>query len=108
VRLATPVGDSGILAAPPAVRETMFAYIGESVERAWTAFSGIFHATNEAFALWQREAFTASEETREIAQKSMDYAEQNLTTTYRFTQTLMQANHMTMTELVRLQSEFLA
>ena len=109
------------------IRDMVRTYVEQSVAKAWTAFGGILHATNEALVQWQSEVYVTSKEASEIAYKSsmsyaeqsmattfqfahklirsMSYAEQNTVTTFQFAQKLMEAKNAT--EVLRLQSEYL-
>jgi len=82
------------------------AFVEQSVAQARTAFDGIAQAANQAVAQWKGQAETARAGASEIAHKSMAFAEQNMSSTFDFAQKLMHAKDPT--EVMRLQSEFLA
>jgi phasin len=89
------------MAMPAEIR----AIVEQSVAQARTAFDGIFDAANKAMAQFEGSANAARHGANEIADKSMAYAEKNMTATLDFAQKLMQAKHPT--DVMRLQSEFL-
>jgi phasin len=82
------------------------AFVEQSVAQARTAFDGIAQAANQAVAQWKGQAEAARAGASEIAHKSMAFAEQNMSSTFDFAQKLMYAKDPT--EVMRLQSEFLA
>lgn len=82
------------------------AFVEQSVAQARTAFDGIAQAANQAVAQWKGQAEAARAGASEIAHKSMAFAEQNMSSTFEFAQKLMYAKDPT--EVMRLQSEFLA
>jgi len=82
------------------------AFVEQSVAQARTAFNGVVEAANQAVAQWQGQAQSARSGVAEIAHKSMGYAEKNMAATFDFAQKLMHAKDPT--EVMRLQSEFLA
>jgi phasin len=82
------------------------AFVEQSVSQARTAVNGVVDAANKAVAQWQGQAESARSGASEIAHKSMGYAEKNMAATFDFAQKLMQAKDPT--EVMRLQSEFLA
>jgi phasin len=82
------------------------AFVEQSVTQARTAFDGIAQAANQAVAQWKGQAEAARAGASEIAHKSMAFAEQNMSSTFDFAQKLMHAKDPT--EVMRLQSEFLA
>ena len=82
------------------------AFVEQSVAQARTAFDGIAQAANQAVAQWKGQAEAARAGASEIAHKSMAFAEKNMSSTFDFAQKLMHAKDPT--EVMRLQSEFLA
>jgi len=82
------------------------AFVEQSVAQARTAFDGIVQAANQAVSQWHGQAQAARAGASEIAHRSMAYAEQNMEATFDFAQKLMHAKDPT--EVVRLQSEYLA
>jgi phasin len=82
------------------------AFVEQSVSQARTAFDGIVQAANQAVSQWHGQAEAARAGASEIAHKSMSYVEQNMASTFEFAQKLMNAKDPT--EVMRLQSEFLA
>ena len=89
-----------------AMPNEMRAFVEQSVAQARTAFDGIAQAANQAVAQWKGQAEAARAGASEIAHKSMAFAEQNMSSTFDFAQKLMHAKDPT--EVMRLQSEFLA
>jgi phasin len=82
------------------------AFVEQSVSQARNAFDGIVKAANQAVSQWQGQAEAARAGASEIAHKSMGYVEHNMSSTFEFAQKLMHAKDPT--EVMRLQSEFLA
>jgi phasin len=89
-------------AIPPEMR----TFAEQSVVQARKAFDGFIEAANQAFGHFQGQAMAARSSAQEIAQKSMTYAEQNVSATFDFAQKLMQAKDPT--EIMSLQSEYLS
>ena len=89
-----------------AMPDEVRAFVEQSVSQARTAFDGIAQAANQAVAQWKGQAEAARAGASEIAHKSMAFAEQNMSSTFDFAQKLMHAKDPT--EVMRLQSEFLA
>src|ERR1700729_4544254 len=89
-------------AIPPEMR----TFAEQSVVQARKAFDGFIEAANQAFGQFQGQAMAARSSAQEIAQKSMTYAEQNVSATFDFAQKLMRAKDAA--ELMGLQSEYLS
>jgi len=89
-------------AVPPEMR----AFAEQSVAQARKAFDGFLQAANQAVEHLQSHAQAAHSGATEIAQKSMAYAEQNVTATFDFAQKLMQAKDAA--DVMALQSEYLS
>jgi phasin len=81
------------------------AFAEQSVAHARKAFEGFMQAANQAVGQMQGTAQTAHSNASEIAQKSIEYAEQNVAATFDFAQRLMRAKDGA--ELMGLQSEYL-
>lgn len=88
-----------------AMPEEIRAFIEQSVQQARTAFDGIFEAAHKAIGHFEGNAKAARTAATEIADKSIAYAEKNMTATFEFAEKLMQAKNPT--EVMKLQSEFL-
>jgi len=88
-----------------AMPEEIRAFVEQSVQQARTAFDGIFEAAQKAIGQFEGNAKAARTAAAEIADKSMAYAEKNMTATFDFAQKLMQAKNPA--EVMQLQSEFL-
>ena len=89
-----------------AVPNELRSFAEQSVTQARKAFEGFIQAANQAVGQIRGRAQAAHSSASEIAQKSMDYAEQNVAATFDFAQKLMHAKDPT--EVMRLQSEYLA
>jgi phasin len=78
----------------------------QSVTQARKAFEGFVQAANQAVGQMQGQTQAAHRGAAEIAHKSMQYAEQNVATTFDFAQKLMHAKDAA--EVMALQSEYLS
>jgi phasin len=81
------------------------SFAEQSVAQARKAFEGFIAAANQAVGQMQGQAQAAHSSASEIAHKSMQYAEQNVATTFDFAQKLMRAKDAA--EVMGLQSEYL-
>jgi phasin len=88
-----------------AIPNEMRAFAEQSVAQARKAFDGFLQAANQAVGQMHGKAQAAHSGASEIAQKSMEYAQQNVATTFDFAQKLMHAKDAG--ELMGLQSEYL-
>lgn len=88
-----------------AVPDELRSFAEQSVAQARKAFEGFIEAANQAVGQMQGRADAAHSGASEIAQKSMDYAEQNVAATFEFAQKLMGAKNAA--EVMGLQSEYL-
>jgi phasin len=88
-----------------AVPNELRSFAEQSVTQARKAFEGFIQAANQAVGQIHGQAQAAHSSASDIAQKSMDYAEQNVAATFDFAQKLMHAKDAT--EVMGLQSEFL-
>jgi phasin len=84
----------------------MRAFAEQSVTQARQAFEGFVQAATQAVGQLQGSAQAAQSGATEIAQKSINYAEQNVAATFDFAQKLMKAKDGA--EVLGLQSEFLS
>ncbi len=89
-----------------AIPNEMRAFAEQSVAQARKAFDGFIQAANQAVSHLHGRAQAAHSGATEIAQKSMNYAEQNVAATFDFAQKLMQAKDAA--EIMGLQSEYLS
>ncbi|MGH6671531.1 MAG: phasin family protein [Xanthobacteraceae bacterium] len=83
----------------------MRSFAEQSVAQARQAFEGFLQAANQAVGQAHGQAQAAHSGAGEIAQKSMEYAQQNVSATFDFAQKLMHAKDAV--ELMGLQSEYL-
>lgn len=88
-----------------AIPEEVRSFAEQSVTQARRAFESFIDAANQAVGQMQGRAEAAHGSASEIAQKSMQYAEQNVAATLEFAQKLMRAKDPA--EVMSLQSEFL-
>jgi len=88
-------------AIPPELR----AFAEQSVAQSRKAFEGFMQAASQAVGQMTGQAQAAHSNASEIAQKSIDYAEQNVAATFDFAQKLMRAKDGA--EVMGLQSEYL-
>jgi phasin len=88
-----------------AIPNELRAFAEQSVTQARKAFEGFIEAANQAVGQMQGQAQAAHSGASEIAQKSMEYAEQNVAATFDFAQKLMHAKDSA--EVMGLQSEYL-
>jgi phasin len=87
------------------VPDQLRAFVEQSVAQARKAFEGFIDAANQAVGQMQDRAEAAHGGASEIAQKSMQYAEQNVAATFDFAQKLMSAKDAA--EVMGLQSQYL-
>lgn len=88
-----------------AIPKEFRSFAEQGVEQARKAFEGFIAAANQAVGQMHGQAQAARTGAGEIAQKSMEYAEQNVTATFDFAQKLMRAKDPA--EVMGLQTEFL-
>jgi phasin len=89
-----------------AIPTEMRTFAEQSVAQARKAFDGFIQAANQAMGQFEGHAQAASSSAQEIAQKSMNFAEQNVAATFDFAQKLMRAKDAA--EVMGLQSEYLS
>lgn len=89
-----------------AIPNEMRAFAEQSVAQARKAFDGFMQAANQAMGQIEGHANSARRSAKDIAQKSMAYAEQNVASSFDFAQKLMQAKDAA--EVMALQSEYLS
>jgi phasin len=88
-----------------AVPNELRSFVEQSVVQARKAFEGFIEAANQAVGQMSGQAQAAHSGASEIAHKSMQYAQQNVATTFDFAQKLMHAKDAA--EVMALQSQYL-
>jgi phasin len=88
--------------APPEMR----AFAEKSVEQARKAFDGFVTAANQAVSGFEGHAAAAQAGAKDVAQKAMTFAEQNVANSFDFAQKLMRAQDVG--EVVKLHSDYVA
>ncbi len=88
-----------------AIPNELRSFAEQSVAQARKAFDGFIEAANQAVGQMHGQAQAAHSSASEIAQKSIEYAQNNATATFDFAQKLMGAKDAA--EVMGLQSEFL-
>jgi phasin len=86
------------------VPDEMRAYAEKSVEQAKKAFDGFVTAANHAVSGFEGQAAAAQAGAKEVAQKAMTFAEQNVASSFDFAQKLMRAHDVG--EVVKLHSDY--
>jgi phasin len=89
-----------------AIPNELRSFAEQSVTQARQAFEGFIQAANQAVGQMQGQAEAAHSGASEIAHKSMEYAEKNVSATFDFAQRLMRAKDAA--EVMGLQSEYLS
>ncbi len=82
------------------------SFAEQSIEQARKAFGGFIDAANKAVGQMQGQAEATQSSARQVAQKSIEYAEQNMAATFDFAQKLMRSKDTS--EIMGLQAEFLS
>ncbi len=75
-----------------------------SVEQAKQAFEGFISAAQKAVSTFEGQAAVAQEGAKDVRQKAISFAEQNVSTSFEFAQKLVRAADIQ--EVMRLQAEF--
>jgi phasin len=86
---------------PPEMR----AFAEKSVEQARQAFDGFISAAHHAMSAFEGQAQTARKGARDVTEKAMTFAEQNIATAFEFAQDLVRAKDMQ--DVLRLQAEYI-
>ena len=86
---------------PPEMR----AFAEKSVEQAKQAVDGFISAAHRAMNEFEGHAETARKGARDVAEKAMSFAEQNIASSFEFAQQLLRAKDVQ--EMFRLQSDYL-
>jgi phasin len=76
----------------------------QSVVQARQAFDGFMSAAQKAMNKWEEHAAAAQAGAKDTSQRIMDFAEQNVSTSFEFAQRLVRAKDLD--EMVKLQGEF--
>jgi phasin len=83
----------------------MRQFAEQSVEQAKKAVDGFLSAAQKTAATLETQASTAQSGAKDVTQKAMTFAEQNVATSFEFAQKLVRARDMQ--EVLTLQQEFL-
>ena len=86
---------------PPEMR----AFAEQSVEQAKQAFDGFITAAHRAMNEFEGHAETARKGARDVAEKAMGFAEQNIASSFDFVQQLLRARDVQ--DVFKLQSEYI-
>jgi phasin len=86
---------------PPEMR----AFAEKSVEQARQAFDGFISAAHQTMSAFEGQAETARKGARDVTEKAMTFAEQNITSAFAFAQDLVRAKDMQ--DVLRLQAEYI-
>jgi len=86
---------------PPEMR----AFAEKSVEQARQAFDGFISAAQQAMSAFEGHAETARKGARDVTEKAMTFAEQNMASAFEFAQDLVRAKDMQ--DVLRLQAEYI-
>ena len=80
------------------------AFAERSVEQARQAFDGFISAAHQAVSAFEGQAETARKGAKDVTQKAMGFAEQNIANSFDLAQQLVQAKDMQ--EVLKLQADF--
>src|SRR5438105_2161658 len=86
---------------PPELR----TFAEKSVEQARQAFDGFISAARHAVGAFEGQAETARKGARDVSEKAMTFAEQNIASSFELAQQLVRAKDVQ--EVVRLQSDYI-
>ncbi len=86
---------------PPEMR----AFAEKSVEQARQAFDGFISAAHHAVTAFEGQAETARKGAKDVTEKAMTFAEQNITSSFEFAQQLVRAKDVQ--EVLRLQADYI-
>jgi phasin len=81
------------------------AFAEKSVEQARQAFDGFISAAQHAVNAFEGQAETARKGAKDVTQKAMSFAEQNIANSFDLAQQLVQAKDMQ--EVLKLQADFI-
>jgi phasin len=85
---------------PPEMR----VFAEKSVEQARHAFDGFIEAAHRAFHDFEGHAETARQGARDVTEKAMTFAEQNIASTFEFAQALLRAKDLQ--DVMKLQADY--
>lgn len=77
----------------------------QSVVQARQAFDGFMSAAQKALAQWEEQAASAQAGAKGASERIIDFAEQNVSSSFEFAQRLVRAKDVD--EMMRLQAEFI-
>ena len=86
---------------PPEMR----AFAEKSVEQARQAFDGFISAAHHAVNAFEGQAQTARKGAKDVTEKAMTFAEQNIASSFEFAQRLVRAKDLQ--EVLRLQADYM-
>ena len=86
---------------PPEMR----AFAEKSVAQARQAFDGFITAAHNAVSAFEGQAATARQGAREVTEKALGFAQQNIATSFELAQQLMQAKDVQ--EVMKLQGDYI-
>jgi phasin len=86
---------------PPEMR----AFAEKSVDQARQAFDGFISAAHNAVSAFEGQAETARRGAKDVTTKAINFAEQNIASSFELAQQLLHAKDMQ--EVLRLQSEYI-
>ena len=85
---------------PPEMR----AFAEKSVEQARQAFEGFISAAQQAMSAFEGQAESARQGARDVTEKAMTFAEQNIASTFEFAQALLRAKDLQ--DVLKLQADY--
>jgi phasin len=86
---------------PPEMR----AFAEQSVEQARQAFDGFMSAAQHAMGTFEGQAETARKGAKDVAEKAMTFAQQNITSSFQLVEQLVKAKDVQ--EVMRLQADYI-
>jgi phasin len=86
---------------PPEMR----VFAEKSVEQARQAFDGFMSAAHHALSTFEGQAETARKGARDVAEKAMTFAQQNITSSFELAEQLVKARDVQ--EVMRLQADYI-
>ena len=86
---------------PPEMR----AFAEKSVEQARQAFDGFISAARHAVSTFEGQAESARKGARDVTEKAMTFAEQNIASSFEFAQQVLRAKDIQ--EVLRLQADYI-
>ena len=86
---------------PPEMR----AFAEKSVEQARQAFDGFMSAAQHAMSTFEGQAETARKGAKDVAEKAMTFAQQNVTSSFQLVEQLVKASDAQ--EVMRLQADYI-